>query len=100
MSSVPTVVRPEGSKGKFWTLGIISAGHTLNDLYSNFLPQMLPFLVVLLPGFGPIQASILVASFNIFSSLFQPIFGYMVDNKGRSWLVFVGTVWMAFFHSG
>ncbi len=99
MSSVATVVRPEGSKGKFWTLGIISAGHTLNDLYSNFLPQMLPFLVVLLPGFGPIQASILVASFNIFSSLFQPIFGYMVDNKGRSWLVFIGTLWMAFFLS-
>ncbi|HUX38507.1 MAG TPA: MFS transporter [Rectinemataceae bacterium] len=87
------------TRTKLWSFGIISTGHTLNDLYSNFLPQMLPFLVVLVPGFGPIEASILVASFNIFSSLFQPIFGYMVDNKGRSWLVFVGTLWMAFFLS-
>lgn len=89
----------EPSRAALPTLAIISAGHTLNDLYSNFLPQMLPFLVVLMKGFGPIEASILVASFNIFSSLFQPIFGYMVDAKGRSWLVFVGTLWMAVFLS-
>lgn len=85
--------------GRLRGLGIISLGHMLNDLYSNFLPQMLPFLVVLLPGFGPVQASILVAAFNISSSLFQPIFGYAVDAKGLSWLVYVGTLWMAFFLS-
>jgi len=71
-------------------------GHTLNDLYSNFLPQLLPFLLVLMPGFTSTQAAILVASFNISSSLFQPIFGYVVDGKGQSWLIYARTIWMAF----
>jgi len=81
------------------TLSVISVGHTLNDLYSNFLPQMLPFLIVLIPGFTATQAAVLVASFNIASSLFQPIFGFIVDGKGRSWLIYFGTLWMAVFLS-
>lgn len=81
------------------TLGILSLGHTLNDLYSNFLPQMLPFLLILIPGFSATQAATLVAAFNIASSLFQPIFGFVVDGKGRSWLIYFGTLWMAVFLS-
>jgi FSR family fosmidomycin resistance protein-like MFS transporter len=81
------------------TLGVVSTGHLLNDLYSNFLPQLLPFLLVLMPGFTATQAAVLVASFNISSSLFQPIFGYIVDGKGQSWLIYVGTLWMAVFLS-
>ena len=52
-----------------------------------------------MPGFTATQAAILVASFNISSSLFQPIFGYIVDGRGHSWLVYVGTLWMAVFLS-
>ncbi|HUW42382.1 MAG TPA: MFS transporter [Rectinemataceae bacterium] len=81
------------------TLGVLSTGHLLNDLYSNFLPQLLPFLLVLMPGFTATQAAILVASFNISSSLFQPIFGFAVDGKGHTWLIYVGTLWMAVFLS-
>ena len=81
------------------TLGVLSIGHTLNDLYSNFLPQLLPFLIVLMPGFSATQAAVLVAAFNISSSLFQPIFGFVVDGKGHSWLIYVGTAWMAVFLS-
>ena len=81
------------------TLAVLSVGHTLNDLYSNFLPQLLPFLIVLMPGFTATQAAILVASFNIASSLFQPIFGYVVDGRGHSWLIYVGTLWMSIFLS-
>jgi FSR family fosmidomycin resistance protein-like MFS transporter len=67
----------------------------LNDLYSNYLPQMLPFLMVSLPGFTVTKAAILTASFTITSSIIQPVFGYLVDNTGRRWLVHVGTLWMA-----
>lgn len=90
---------PDGSPAPLFMLGILSLGHLLNDLYSNFLPQMLPFLLVLIPGFSATQAALLVASFNIASSLFQPIFGFMVDGKGHSWLIYVGTLWMSVFLS-
>ena len=85
--------------GPLAMLGILSTGHLLNDLYSNFLPQLLPSLLVLIPGFTATQAALLVASFNIASSLFQPIFGFMVDGRGHSWLIYVGTLWMSIFLS-
>jgi FSR family fosmidomycin resistance protein-like MFS transporter len=67
----------------------------LNDLYSNYLPQMLPFLMVAMPGFTITKAAILTSAFSITSSLIQPFFGYIVDGMGRRWLVHVGTLWMA-----
>lgn len=88
----PGAVRPLGSLG---VLGVVSFGHTVNDLYSNFLPQILPFLLVLMPGFNATRAAILVAAFSVSSSLFQPVFGFFVDGRGHSWLLYVGTLWMA-----
>ncbi len=87
------------NRGGLVSLTITSAAHMLNDMYSNFLPQLLPFLLVVMPGFTATQAAILVASFNISSSLFQPIFGFFVDAKGRTWLIYLGTLWMSFFLS-
>jgi len=76
-------------------IGVLTVSHMLNDLYSNYLPQMLPFLVASLRGFTVTKAAILTASFTITSSFAQPVFGYFVDNLGRRWLVHVGTLWMA-----
>jgi FSR family fosmidomycin resistance protein-like MFS transporter len=76
-------------------IGILSLSHTLNDLYSNYLPQMLPFLVVLHPGFTATQAAVLVSAFVVTSSFVQPVFGYYLDSRGKRWLVHVGTLWMA-----
>lgn len=76
-------------------IGVLSLAHMLNDLYSNYLPQMLPFLVVLTPGFTATRAAILVSAFTITSSLIQPLFGYFLDRQGKRWLVHVGTLWMA-----
>ena len=75
-------------------IGVISLAHTLNDLYSNYLPQLLPFLVVLHPGFTATRAAILVSAFNITSSFAQPFFGYFLDRQSKRWLVYVGTLWM------
>lgn len=80
-------------------LGVMSIGHMLNDLYSNVMPQLLPFLVVLLPNFTASRAAVLVSAFTISSSVFQPIFGYLVDGKGKGWLVYTGTLWMSVFLS-
>ncbi|TXT49366.1 MAG: sugar phosphate permease [Spirochaetes bacterium] len=76
-------------------IGILSVSHLLNDLYSNYLPQMLPFLMLAMPGFTVTKAAVLTSVFSITSSLIQPVFGYFVDNMGRRWLVHVGTLWMA-----
>ena len=76
-------------------IGILSLAHMLNDIYSNFLPQMLPFLIVLHADFTATRAAILVAAFTITSSFVQPIFGYFLDSRGKRWFVYVGTLWMA-----
>lgn len=76
-------------------IGVLSLAHMLNDLYSNYLPQMLPFLVVIRSGFTATRAAILVSAFTITSSLVQPLFGYFLDRQGKRWLVYVGTLWMA-----
>lgn len=76
-------------------LGILSVAHTLNDFYSNFLPQLLPFLVVLLPGFTATQAAVLVSAFTITSSFAQPFIGLYLDRHSKRWFAYIGTLWMA-----
>ncbi|MFA6508085.1 MAG: MFS transporter [Treponemataceae bacterium] len=85
----------QSKKIQYSGIAILSISHTLNDLYSNYLPQMLPFLVLLHPGFSATQAAVLVSAFVISSSFAQPIFGYYLDSRGKRWLVHVGTLWMA-----
>jgi len=86
---------PAKDKVRWSEIGVLTVSHMLNDLYSNYLPQMLPFLMASLHGFTITKAAILTASFTITSSIVQPVFGYFVDNTGRRWLVHVGTLWMA-----
>ncbi|HWR39467.1 MAG TPA: MFS transporter [Patescibacteria group bacterium] len=80
---------------QYGKIGILSLAHMLNDLYSNYLPQMLPFLVVLHPNFTATRAAVLVSAFTITSSFIQPLFGYFLDRQGKRWFVYVGTLWMA-----
>lgn len=82
-------------KIQYSKIGIISLAHLLNDLYSNYLPQMLPFLVVLYQGFTATRAAIVVSAFSITSSFTQPLFGYFMDRQGKRWLAYIGTLWMA-----
>lgn len=76
-------------------LGVLSIAHTLNDFYSNYLPQLLPFLVALHPGFTATQAAVLVSAFTITSSFTQPLIGYYLDGHGKRWFLYIGTLWMA-----
>ena len=83
------------SQIQYAKIGVLSLAHMFNDLYSNYLPQLFPFLVVLSPGFTATRATILVSAFTFTSSMVQPLFGYFLDRKGKRWLVHVGTLWMA-----
>ncbi|MEI8215997.1 MAG: MFS transporter [Eubacteriales bacterium] len=84
----------ERHKIQYSKIGVLSLAHMLNDMYSNYLPQMLPFLVVVMNGFTATRAAILISAFSITSSLIQPVFGYFLDKQGKRWLVHVGTLWM------
>lgn len=76
------------------TIAVLSLAHLINDMYVNFLPQLVPFLIIN-QGFSVTAGATLIAAFTISSSLVQPFFGYLVDQKGQRWLVFAGTLWMA-----
>jgi len=74
-------------------LSSLSLAHLLNDWYMNYLQTLLPFLVI--GGLGISKGAFLISGFTVTSSLLQPVFGYLVDQKNQRWLVYAGTVWMA-----
>lgn len=82
-------------KIQYFKIGVISIAHLLNDLYSNYLPQLLPFLIVLYADFTATRAAIVVSVFSITSSFTQPLFGYLMDRQGKRWLAYIGTLWMS-----
>lgn len=47
-------------------VGIISLAHVLNDMYSNYLPALIPFLAISL-GVTATKAAILVSVFSLTS---------------------------------
>lgn len=67
--------------------------HIINDGYMNFLPPLLPFL---LPArhLTIVEGALLISAFNLISAVSQPLMGYLVDNRGQRWPIFVGTAWM------
>lgn len=79
-------------------IGVLSLAHILNDMYSNYLPALLPFLTLSL-GVTATKAAILVSVFSMTSSFIQPFIGFFLDRQGIRWLIHVGTLWMAFFLS-
>lgn len=75
-------------------IGVISLAHIFNDMYSNYLPALLPFLALSL-GINATKAAILVSVFSMTSYFVQPFFGYFLDKQGIRWFVHIGTLWMA-----
>jgi MFS transporter, FSR family, fosmidomycin resistance protein len=81
---------PSPSKGKIFS---VSIAHTFNDFYMNYIQTLLPFFVS--AGLSVSKGAFLVSAFTITSSLLQPVFGYLVDQKNQRWMVYAGTMWMA-----
>ncbi len=92
MSTVSAILKQENRR---FQLSVLSLAHLLNDWYMNYIPQLLPFLV--LAGLPVTKVTVLISAFTFTSSVSQPIFGYIVDLKNKRWLVYVGTLWMAIF---
>lgn len=62
------------------TIAALSAGHFVNDSYSNLLSPLLPLLINKL-GFSLGQAGFLGGAFVFSSSLLQPVYGYLGDRQ-------------------
>jgi len=60
----------------------------------NLVSVLLPFFAI--AGLSVSKGAFLVSGFTITSSLLQPVFGALSDRNNRQWLVFTGTLWMAF----
>lgn len=80
--------------GNIRDIAVLFLAHMFNDMYMNFLPILLPFLITL-HGFTIAKASLLVSVFVVSACLTQPFFGYLVDQKQHKWLLFSGTLWMS-----
>jgi len=59
----------------------LSLGHFVIDVYSPVIPAVLPVLIAA-HGYSYFLAGLLVAAFNITSSLLQPAVGWISDRKG------------------
>ncbi|HOV80520.1 MAG TPA: MFS transporter, partial [Bacillota bacterium] len=84
----PACVRPEPAR-----IFSIAAAHLLNDWYMNYIQTLLPFLVA--AGLNVSRGAFLISAFTATSSLLQPVFGYLADQKNQRWMVYAGTLWMA-----
>jgi FSR family fosmidomycin resistance protein-like MFS transporter len=76
------------------SVSVLFLAHLMNDMYTNFLPQLTAILISshrLTISIG----ALIVAVFTISSSISQPIFGYLIDQKGQRWFLYVGTLWMS-----
>jgi len=58
-----------------------SAAHLMTDLYAPVLPAVLP-LLILQNGYPYLLAGLLVATYNLTSSLLQPVIGWLYDARG------------------
>ncbi|PKM80003.1 MAG: MFS transporter [Firmicutes bacterium HGW-Firmicutes-14] len=86
------------NKVQYGIVLIIAGAHLVNDAYSNFLPQYLPFLISN-TGISFAKAGFLVSVFTFSSSIMQPLLGYIIDKQGKNWFVSLGTFWMTVFLS-
>lgn len=72
----------------------LSFGHATIDFYENLLPPLLPFLVLSL-GINYTLAGLLVSIYAVTGQIIQPILGWAMDRRGRSWLLGFSLIWAA-----
>ncbi|MDF2568794.1 MAG: fsr 2 [Sporomusa sp.] len=84
------------NKSIFFNVSLLGAGHFFSDFYANFLPALLPLVMVKL-GLSLTLSGMLVMAYSIISSVLQPLSGYFIDKHGYTWLILVTTPVSAIF---
>jgi len=65
---------------------LLSLGHLVTDLSQGGLPVLLPFIKESFQLSYTAAGAVLMTS-NLTSSIIQPLFGYLSDRWGASWLL-------------
>ncbi|WP_425059415.1 Fosmidomycin resistance protein [Sporomusa carbonis] len=73
-----------------YNVSLLAAGHFFSDFYANFLPALLPLVMVKL-GLSLTLSGALVMVYSVISSVLQPLSGYIIDKYGYTWLLLVTT---------
>ncbi|HHW14482.1 MAG TPA: MFS transporter [Firmicutes bacterium] len=75
-------------------VAILALGHTLVDLYGNFVTPLLPRFTELW-GLSSTSLGLLAAATSLTGSLLQPVFGFYLDRRGTSRLAALSLLWIA-----
>ena len=62
---------------------LLSTGHAMVDFYANFLPILLPLLMLKF-GLSLTMCGVLVMVASVTTNMLQPIFGYLMDRRNFS----------------
>ena len=71
-----------------YNVALLSVGHLFNDFYCNFLPILIPLLIVDM-GLSLTLSGILVMSMAFAANVLQPVFGYYMDRYNFSRLLLI-----------
>ena len=74
----------------------LSGGHFINDIYTGVLNPIMPFIAAKI-GISMAIATIVLTISHIFSSLLQPLFGFLADNNVKRTFIFWGLILSSIF---
>ena len=74
----------------------LTAGHFTTDVYSGLLNPIMPFVCAKL-SISLAVATVIIGTAHIFSSLLQPIFGFLADNTLKRSFIFWGLILSSIF---
>lgn len=83
---------PSNKKALFW----LSGGHFINDIYTGVLNPIMPFIAAKI-GLSMAFATVILTISHIFSSLMQPLFGFLADNIVKRSFIFWGLILSSIF---
>ncbi len=87
-------MQPENKKAVAW----LTLGHGMADSYSGFINPILPFIVANI-GASLTMATCAMSASQLFSSMMQPVFGYIADKWQKRFFIFWGIIMASVFFS-
>lgn len=76
----------------------LSVGHFMNDFYTGIVhPTLYIFAQALSLNLS--QQGFIAFAFNASGTWLQPFIGYLVDRRGKTWLLLLSVVWISFWIS-
>lgn len=79
-------------------LSSLFLAHMVTDIYMPVISAIIP-LLILTYGYSYLMAGLLVTAYNLTSSLFQPVFGWLSDNRGLQIQIWISLLISATFIS-